>query len=122
PVFDGQPPSQARPVLPVTLQLQSATRAKPASGSAKVSLRYEGSSFGSQQELTVQFDSAGKAEVKAFLPADVERLTIEPVGFHLQPGPPVPVADERADNVAHFQRIAAMRWRNVWIRHLNEWS
>ena len=121
-VFDGPAPSKSGHVFPLTLKLESAKRAKPASGSATVRLRYEGSSFGSEQKLTVQFDSAGKAELKAFLPADVERLTIEPVGFHLQPGPPVPVADERADNVAHFQRIAAMRWRNVWIRHLNEWS
>jgi hypothetical protein len=120
--FDVPPRSLSGHVFPFTLKLESAKRAKPASGSATVRLRYAASSFGSQQELPVQFDSAGKAEVKAFLPADVERLTIEPIGFHLQPGPPLPVADERADNVAHFQRVAVTRWRNVWIRHLNEWS
>ncbi|MCY1073143.1 hypothetical protein [Archangium lansingense] len=74
-------------------------------------------------------DYDGRAEsVTVRVPARARKIYVEPhvvagkhEGFFIQPGGGAG-KDALQKDVEHFKNLASMRWRNVVLRHLNDWS
>lgn len=63
-----------------------------------------------------------KPSVRIHVPARARKLFVEPRtpgSFHVQPGSGD--GDKLKQDVQHFRNLAGVRWRNVVLRHLNEW-
>ncbi|MFP2927614.1 hypothetical protein ACLESO_20950 [Pyxidicoccus sp. 3LG] len=64
-----------------------------------------------------------KPSVRIHVPASARKLFVEPKkpgSFHVQPGGGGS-DDKLKQDVQHFRNLAGVRWRNVVLRHLNEW-
>ncbi|GEL73304.1 hypothetical protein MVI01_50880 [Myxococcus virescens] len=72
-------------------------------------------------ERYVAYDGK-QSRLNVRLPAGARRIFVEPAdrsGFLLQVGGGAQDALEQ--ELQHFKRLASVRWRNVVLRHLNEW-
>ncbi|HEX8698315.1 MAG TPA: hypothetical protein VF815_05730 [Myxococcaceae bacterium] len=62
-----------------------------------------------------------QASVHIRIPAKAKKISVEPEGFFIQPGGG-PDPDALKKDVKHFKNLASVRWRNVLLRHVNDWS
>lgn len=92
-------------------------------GAYKLKVTFEPEDCG---ELTIDYDGC-KDSIDVVLPARARKIFVEPVlagksrDFFLQSGTDSGKDGLRGD-VEHFKKLASVRWRNVVLRHLNDWS
>ncbi|MFL5350719.1 MAG: hypothetical protein ACJ8AT_38605 [Hyalangium sp.] len=117
---DDQPSSE--PGYVAKLLLENYKNCLP-EGPYKLKVTFEPKDCG---ELTVDYDGR-KDSIDVVLPARARKIFVEPVlegksrDFFLQTGTDSGKDGLRKD-VEHFKKLASVRWRNVVLRHLNDWS
>jgi hypothetical protein len=103
---------------PVDVLLENYKNCLPA-GAYKLKFTFDPPSL---EPVEVDYDGR-KTHVRITVPARARKIFVQPVGnLFLQSGS-APGQDERLKkDVEHFKALTSVRWRNVVLRHLNEWS
>ncbi|WPB78286.1 hypothetical protein KYC5002_03835 [Archangium violaceum] len=105
---------------PVDVLLENYKNCLPA-GSYKLRFTFDPPSLA---PVEVDYDGR-KTRVRITVPARAKKIFVQPVtpgSLFLQSGS-APGKDERLKKDAeHFKALTSVRWRNVVLRHLNEWS
>lgn len=123
--LDGpQAPAPAWLTYPVRLEVSTLVQnGKPTLAPGALTLTLDA---GDGQTQTVEVKVGGETDAKVVhLPAGARLLRVSAgPDVSLDPGRRGEVAPEALAKleVAHFERLASTRWRNVRLRHLNEWS
>jgi hypothetical protein len=105
---------------PVDVLLENYKNCLPA-GSYKLRFTFDPPSLA---PVEVDYDGR-KTRIRITVPARARKIFVQPVSpgsLFLQSGS-APGKDERLKkDVEHFKALTSVRWRNVVLRHLNEWS
>ena len=113
---DDAPASE--PSYPVDVLIENYKGCLP-SGRYTLRFTFEPSQLPAQE---VAYDGQ-QSSVRLHVPARAKKLFVEaktPGSLHVQPGASVG-KDLLKRDAQHFQNLASVRWRNVVLRHLNEW-
>ncbi|MCP3142900.1 hypothetical protein [Pyxidicoccus xibeiensis] len=108
----------AQPSYPVDVVIENYKSILTA-GSYELRFTFEPSDLPPQE---VRWDGR-KPSVRIHVPARARKVFVEPKAlgsFHVQPGGSGD-GDKLKQDVQHFRNLAGVRWRNVVLRHLNEW-
>ncbi|HEX5752839.1 MAG TPA: hypothetical protein VFZ09_41930 [Archangium sp.] len=105
---------------PVDVLLENYKNCLPA-GSYKLRFTFDPPSL---EPVEVDYDGR-KTRLRITVPARARKIFVQPVtpgSLFLQSGS-APGKDERlTKDVEHFKALTSVRWRNVVLRHLNEWN
>ena len=112
---EEEDPGSAEPDYPAEVFLENFKDCLPP-GSYKLKFTFEPGS----KEQTVPYDGK-QASVHIRIPARAKKISVEPEGFFIQPGGG-PDPDALKKDVKHFRNLVSTRWRNVILRHVNDWS
>ncbi len=105
---------------PVDVLLENYKDCLPA-GSYKLRFTFEPSSCPPQE---VEYDGQ-KTHVRIYVPAGARKIFVQPAtpgSLFLQSGGYPGKEESLKKDVEHFRTLASVRWRNVVLRHLNDWS
>ncbi|QRK07932.1 hypothetical protein JQX13_49580 [Archangium violaceum] len=75
-------------------------------------------------EQVVEYDGK-KTRVRIYVPAGARKIFVQPAtpgSLFLQSGGYPSKEESLKKDVEHFKTLASVRWRNVVLRHLNDWS
>ncbi|MDY7226721.1 hypothetical protein [Hyalangium rubrum] len=112
---EEEEPSSTEPDYPAEVSLENFKNCMPP-GSYKLKFTFEPGGA----EQVVPYDGK-QASVRIRVPAKAKKICVEPEGFFIQPGGGSD-PDALTKDVKHFRNLASVRWRNVILRHVNDWS
>lgn len=112
---EEEEPESAEADYPVEVRLENFHNCMPP-GSYELKFTFEPGG----KEQVVPYDGK-QASVRVRVPARARKIFVEPKGFFLQAGGGTDPEALKKD-VKHFRNMAGTRWRNVILRHINDWS
>lgn len=115
---DATPTTDEPLVYASTLRLHPFAHALPA-GDYPVQLIFRGGEREQSTEVVATITAGEPCDVEVLVPAWADSVEVSSEDFDTRSGGPRPTQQEE---VEHFSRVAAARWRNVKVTHLNEWS
>ncbi len=115
---DTTPSADDPLVYASTLRLHAFADALPA-GDYPVQLIFRGGERELSTEVVSTITPGKPSDVEVMVPAWADSVEVMSEDFDTRSGGPRPTQQQE---VEHFSRVAAARWRNVKVTHLNEWS